>query len=90
MTIHAAPQKASTQGGNLERWISQRTGGRVHRLRVQADRSRVTVRGQAGSYHVRQLALAAVLDALEGELPREVHLEIEVQHAHANRARANL
>ena len=49
----------------LERWIEQRTGGRVHCLRVELTGGQVVIHGYTGSYHVRQLALAAVLDALD-------------------------
>lgn len=49
----------------VERWIMQRTSGRVRNLHVEASEQAVTVRGHAGSYYVRQLALAAVLEALE-------------------------
>lgn len=53
----------------LQRWIDQRTGGRVYRLRVETAGQRVIVHGYTGSYYVRQLALAAVLDALESQGP---------------------
>ncbi len=49
----------------IERWVNQRTSGRVHCLRVETVGERVVVHGHAGSYHVRQLALAAALEALE-------------------------
>ena len=68
------------QNGRLERWIAMRTGGRVHGLRVESLDGRVIVHGCSGSYHVRQLALAAVLEAFEASEsePGDVELDIEV------------
>ena len=66
---------------NLERWIEQRTAGRVHGLRVETAGKRVIVHGKTGSYYVRQLALAAVLEGLESAepaLPAEIELDIQV------------
>ena len=65
----------------LERWIEQRTGGRVHNLCVETIGNRVIVHGHTGSYYVRQLALAAVFEALEAveyEKPEQVELDIAV------------
>ena len=68
------------QSGRLESLIARRTGGRVHRLRVETIDGRVIVHGCTGSYHVRQLALAAVLESFEASEsePRRVELDIEV------------
>ena len=65
----------------LERWIDQRTGSRVYGLHVESNKRRVVVQGRTHTYYVRQLALAAVLEALETREfgPREqVEMEIEV------------
>ena len=66
--------------GRLEHLIDRRTGGRVHNLRVETIDGRVIVHGRSGSYHVRQLALAAVLDSFEASEsePGPVELDIEV------------
>jgi hypothetical protein len=56
-------------------WIDQRTGGRVHDLQVQTEGDRVVVYGRTSSYHIRQLALAAVLEAAD---PEVVELRIDV------------
>ena len=69
----------SDVNGHLERWIEQRTTGRVHCLCVETIGGRVIVHGHTGSYYVRQLALAAVLEALEAseaEHPEPVELDI--------------
>jgi hypothetical protein len=70
----------------VQRWIEQRTNGRVHRLQVEISDNWVTVRGIAGSHYVRQLALSAALDALQqiDGMPREVDMGI---HVGAERAR---
>ncbi len=69
--------------GDLEliigRWVNQRTSGRVHCLRVETVGERVVVHGHAGSYHVRQLALAAALEALEPfQAERSVAVEFDI------------
>jgi 3-oxoacyl-[acyl-carrier-protein] synthase III len=69
----------------VEHWIEQRTGGRVHRLHVEiAEKDRVIVHGTAGSHHVRQLALAAALDALQANdgASHQVDLDICVGAGH--------
>jgi DNA-binding response OmpR family regulator len=68
------------QNGRLECSIARRTGGRVYDLRVETINGRVIVRGRCESHHVKQLALAAVLEAFEAsESPSEtVELDIEV------------
>jgi hypothetical protein len=64
--------------GHLETWIEQRTGGRIRDVRVEIVGRRVIVHGHAGSYYVRQLALAAVLDALRMEWIDQVDLDVHV------------
>jgi hypothetical protein len=70
----------NTIDGNsrLERWIEQRTGGRVCGLRVENHAGQWIIHGRTGSYYVRQLALAAVLELLEPEQLEQVELDIEV------------
>jgi hypothetical protein len=65
----------------VERWIEQRTSGRVYRLHVEIAENRLIVYGTAGSHYVRQLALAAALDALQemDVMPHQVDLEIHVR-----------
>lgn len=68
------------QNGRLECLIARRTGGRVWNLRVETIDGRIIVHGCSDSYHVRQLVLAAVLEAFEASEsePGTVELEIEV------------
>ena len=68
------------QDGRLERLIERRTGGRIHNLRVETIDGRVIVHGCTGSYHARQLALAAVLESFEASesKPGTVEWDIEV------------
>jgi hypothetical protein len=67
-----------TLQGDLERRIQQRTFGRIHRLEVGVVPGRVSVRGYATSYYVKQLAIQAVLEGLGCDEFPEVLLEIEV------------
>jgi CheY-like chemotaxis protein len=68
------------QNGRLECSIARRTGGRVYDLRVETIDGRIIVRGRSDSHHVKQLALAAVLEAFEASQsqPGGVELDIEV------------
>ena len=72
-TILAHPKLRFTlaeQNGRLECSIARRTGGRVRDLRVETVDGRVIVHGRSDSHHVKQLALAAVLEAFEAsEIP---------------------
>jgi carbon storage regulator len=66
----------------LERQIVERTGGRIRSLRVEALPGRIVVHGRAGSYYVRQLAHAAVLETLgpagDAGLTEQVEVDIQV------------
>lgn len=78
MSRSALESGAEDATGLLERWIDQKTGGRVQRLRIENNAGRLIVRGRAGSYYVRQLALAAALEALEPPQFDRVQFDIEV------------
>lgn len=68
------------QNSRLECMIARRTGGRVWNLSVETVDGRVIVRGRSDSHHVKQLVLAAVMEAFEAsevELEK-VELDIEV------------
>ncbi len=71
----------SAQERHLECLIIRRTGGRVHCLCVENLDGRVVVRGRSDSYYVKQLAIAAVMEACEAAArsPEEVELDIEVR-----------
>jgi hypothetical protein len=76
-------QRAPTVDLNrrLERCIEQKTGGRVYCLRVDTCGGRAIIHGHTGSYGVRQLALNAVLEALENDesdVPGQVEVDIDV------------
>lgn len=47
---------------HLERWIDQKTYGRIYRLSVETVGDRVIVHGCSSTHYVKQLALAAALD----------------------------
>lgn len=68
------------QNGRLECLIARRTGGRVQNLHVETGHGGVIVHGCSDSFHVRQLVLAAVLEAFQASesKPGKIELEIEV------------
>ncbi len=67
------------QTDRLECSITRRTGGRVRNLRVETVDGRVVVRGRCDSYHVRQLALAAVLEAFEASESQSDRIELDME-----------
>ena len=68
------------QNGRLECLIAKRTGGQVWNLRVETVEGLVVVHGLSHSHYVKQLALAAVLDAFEASQsqPERIEFDIEV------------
>jgi CheY-like chemotaxis protein len=66
------------QSGRLECAIARRTGGRVRGLRVEVRDGCVIVRGRADSYHVKQLALAAVLEAFEASESQSERVKVSI------------
>ena len=64
------------RNARLERWISQRTWGRVHNLQVEVVNDRVLIRGRTRSHYHRQLALAAAMEATNPERP-DVRIEVD-------------
>jgi len=51
-------------GQCLTQWITKRTGSRMSELSVERLDGRIVIRGSARSYHVRELAQAAVTEVL--------------------------
>jgi DNA-binding response OmpR family regulator len=72
------------QNGRLECSIERRTGGRVHDLSVETVDGRVIVHGRSDSYHVKQLALAAVLEAFEASQSQSEKVELDIDVAPAD------
>ncbi|HEV3145749.1 MAG TPA: hypothetical protein VGZ47_17810 [Gemmataceae bacterium] len=66
--------------------ITQATGGRIHALVVELVQERVIIRGTALTYHVKQLALEAVLDVVGPVDMGRVEFNIQVP-ARASRPR---
>ncbi len=73
LRFHLAEQTA-----RLECSIARRTGGRLRNLRVEAVDGRVIVHGRCTSHHVRQLALAAVLEAFEASESQSEKVELDI------------
>jgi len=69
------------QAGRLECSIARRTGGRVRELRVKTVDGRIIVRGRSDSHHVKQLALAAVLEAFEVSESQSERVELDIEVA---------
>ncbi len=63
---------------SLERLIRERTWGRVDRLAVDVNGEQVRVRGRTRSYYIKQLAIQACLEALDGPPPAGLEVDIEV------------
>ncbi len=69
------------QSGRLECSIARRTGGRIYDLRVETIGGRVIVHGRSESHHVKQLALAAVLEAFEASQTQSEKVELDIEVA---------
>ena len=69
------------QNGRLECSIARRTGGRIYDLHVETVNGRVIVHGRSESHHVKQLALAAVLEAFEASQSRSEQVEMDIEIA---------
>ncbi len=62
--------------GQLERHILDRTGRRVHGLRVEVHEERVVLHGRTSSYYIKQLAQHCVWDVLpEARLENDIEVE---------------
>jgi DNA-binding response OmpR family regulator len=67
------------QNGRLECLIARRTGGRIWNLSVETIDGRIIVRGCSDSHHIKQLALAAVLEAFEASESQSERVELEIE-----------
>jgi hypothetical protein len=67
-----------TQARPLEELVEERTGGRMRRLQVEKSCGRVLLRGRCDSYHVLQLALAAVMESLPGDCRSQIEFDVQV------------
>jgi DNA-binding response OmpR family regulator len=68
----------SEQPDRLECMIAKRTGGRVRNLHVETVDGRVIAHGCCDSFHVRQLAKAAVLEAFEASESQSDRIELDI------------
>jgi DNA-binding response OmpR family regulator len=67
------------QTGRLECSIASRSGDRVQNLCVEIVDGRVIVHGRSHSHHVKQLALAAVLEAFEASESQSERVELDIE-----------
>jgi DNA-binding response OmpR family regulator len=65
LSQHGPCNASAEQNSRLKCLIARRTGGRVRNLRVDTMNGRTIVGGCSDSFHVRQLVIAAVQEALE-------------------------
>jgi DNA-binding response OmpR family regulator len=63
----------------LECEITRRTGGRVRDLHVDVGDGQVVVHGCTESYHVKQLVVAAVLEAIEASESQSLKVKSEIK-----------
>jgi hypothetical protein len=62
----------------IERQIVERTGGRIQELAVAVSGDRVLIRGRAATFHLKQLAIQGVIDAIGSCVASQLQLEVQV------------
>ena len=67
-----SPSRAQCLATSVKRQIGLRTGNRVEHLRVEEAGGQLIISGTTRTFHIKQLALAAAMDLLEG---REIYAE---------------
>ena len=65
--------------GRLQCAIARRTGGRMRDLHVEVHAGRIIVSGCTESYHVKQLVVAAVREAIEASESQGLRIEQEIE-----------
>jgi hypothetical protein len=75
------PGKACPLGleEDVRQKILERTWGRIHALKVDADTNKIVISGHAPSYYVKQLAIHAALEVIGPDERRRVELHLEVE-----------
>lgn len=69
------------QNGRLECSIIRRTGDRIRDLHVDTVDGRIIVQGRSDSHYVKQLALAAVMEAFEASQSQAERVELDIEVA---------
>jgi hypothetical protein len=64
--------------GMLEKQIKEKTFGRVRPLEVKMGTDKITIHGNCPSYHVKQLAIQALLELAPEAAPFHFALDIRV------------
>jgi hypothetical protein len=62
----------------IERNIVQRTGGRVRALEIVVAGDRIGIRGWVANYHLKQLIIQGLRDALGPAGPMHIDLDVQV------------
>ena len=65
--------------GRLKCAIARQTGGRIRDLRVEVCGGRIIVCGCTESYHVKQLVVAALCEAMEASKSHRLRIESEIE-----------
>ncbi len=76
---HRSRSRCEEQNLRLENLIAKETGGRIHRLRVETIEGRIIVHGRSGTYHVRQLVLAVLMEAMKNSDLESHKVELKIQ-----------
>jgi DNA-binding response OmpR family regulator len=83
-TILAHPKMRFTlaeQNGRMECLIARRTNGRIRDLCVETVDGRIIVRGRSDSHRVKQLAIAAVMEAFKASQTQAERVELDIDVA---------
>jgi osmotically-inducible protein OsmY len=71
----AAHVDAGQLASSIEQSVRERTGRRIHNLRVEIDTQGVRLQGRCGSFYSKQLAQQAAMDlALDVALTNEIEV----------------
>ena len=76
---HTSRSHCEEQNLRLENLIAKKTGGRIHRLRVETIEGRIIVHGRSGTYHVRQLVLTVLMEAMKNSDLESHQVEMKIQ-----------
>ncbi len=61
----------------LEKQIQEKTFGRIRPLEVELGGDKITVHGRCASFHIKQLAIQALLDLVPQAAP--LHFAVDIQ-----------
>jgi hypothetical protein len=65
--------------------IVERTCGRIQGLEVEASGDRVFIRGRAASFHLKQLAIQGIMEAMDSPTSPRLQVELQISVSPAKR-----